>query len=261
MTTQTWTWTEQQRELAGTTLRLVTGGTGQPLLVLHDEMGNPGWTDAYEALAAERTLYIPSHPGFDGSPRLDWIATVRDLACWYVRALRELLPGPVPVLGCSFGGWLAAEIAAICPQLVSKLVLVAPPGVRPAAGEIFDMFLVTTDDYLRHCFVDEAAYERHFGGEVPSEERHRREAAREQTCLLTWRPYMFDPALPHLLAGITAPTLLVWGEEDAVVPRSCGEIYRDAIPRARLELLPHCGHFPHLEQPEALTKLVSAFLA
>lgn len=261
MTTLAQPWTEEQRDLAGTTLRLVSGGTCSPLLVLHDEMGNPGWADAYTALAAERRLVIPSHPGFDGSPRLDWVASVRDLACWYVRALGELRLGPVPVLGCSFGGWLAAEIAAIAPQLVSKLVLVSPPGVRPAQGEIFDMFLVTTDDYLQRCFVDAAVYERVFGGEVPSEERHRREAAREQTCLLTWRPYMFDPALPHLLPGIAAPTLLVWGKDDAIVPLGAAEIYRDAIPNARLELIDRCGHFPHVEQPQALAKLVSEFLA
>jgi pimeloyl-ACP methyl ester carboxylesterase len=254
------TWIEEQHEVAGTVLRLVKGGSGPPLLVLHDEMGNPGWLDAYEALAAEHTLYVPSHPGFDGSPRLAWIATVRDLACWYVRALEELGLGRVPLLGCSFGGWLAAEIAAICPHLVSRLVLVSPPGLRPPQGEIFDMFLVTTEDYLKRCFVDEAAYERVFGGDLPSEERHRREAAREQACLLTWRPYMYDPALLYLLPGIKAPTLLVWGKDDAVVPPSAGELYRDAIPQARLELLDGCGHFPYLEQPDAFVRLARTFL-
>jgi pimeloyl-ACP methyl ester carboxylesterase len=261
VTTATQTWAEERPNVAGASLRLVKGGSGAPLLLLHDEMGNPGWSDAYEALASEHTVYIPSHPGFDGSPRLDWIATVRDLACWYVRALDELGIGQTPIVGCSFGGWLAAEIAAICPQRVSKLVLAAPPGLRPPAGEIFDMFLVTTDDYLRLCFADEAAYERRFGGEVSPEERQRREQAREQTCLLTWRPYMVDPALPHLLPGIKAPTLLIWGRDDTIVPLSAAEAYRDSIPNARLELLDGCGHFPHLEQPEAFAALTRAFLS
>ena len=261
MTTATRSWTEERLPIAGTDVRLVKGGSGPPLLVLHDEMGNPGWTDAYEGLAAQHTVYIPSHPGFDGSPRLDWIATVRDLACWYVRALDDLGLGRVPDVGCSFGGWLAAEIAAICPPAVERLVLIAPPGLRPPQGEIFDMFLVTTDDYLRRCFAASDSYERHFGGETLAEERHRREAAREQSCLLTWRPYMVDPALPHLLPGIKAPTLLLWGREDAVVPLSAGEAYRDAIPDARFEVLDGCGHFPHLEQPAAVVSLARTFLA
>ncbi len=261
MTTASQTWTEKTVELAGTTVRLVKGGSGPPLLFLHDEMGNPGWPDACEALAAEHTVYLPSHPGFDGSPRLDWVATVRDLACWYVRALEELGIGSVPVVGCSFGGWLAAEIAALCPHRFSRLVLAAPPGLRPPEGEIFDMFLVTTDDYLQRCFAEPAAYERVFGGELPPEERQRREVAREQTCLLTWRPYMYDPALPHLLPGVRAPALLVWGRDDAVVPLSAGEAYRDAMPNARLALLDRCGHFPHLEQPQAFAQLVREFIA
>jgi pimeloyl-ACP methyl ester carboxylesterase len=261
VTTTTQGWTEEKLQLAGTDVRLVKGGSGPPLLALHDEMGNPGWGETFERLAAHHTVYIPSHPGFDGSPRLDWIATVRDLACWYVRALGELGVGPLPIVGCSFGGWLAAEIAAICPPSVEKLVLIDPPGLRPPRGEIFDMFLVTTDDYLRQCFVDNDIYERHFGGEIPSDERHRREAAREQSCLLTWRPYMVDPALPHLLPGIKARTLLIWGREDAIVPLSAGEAYRDAIPDARLEVLDRCGHFPHIEQPDAVASLALAFLA
>lgn len=261
MTTAAQAWTEEIVEVAGTTVQLVTGGSGSPVLVLHDEMGNPGWLDAYEALAAQHTVYVPSHPGFDKSPRLDWIATVRDLACWYVRALGELGIGHVPVLGCSFGGWLAAEIAAIHPGRFSKLVLAAPPGLRPPLGEIFDMFLVTTDDYLKTCFADQAAYERSFGGELSPEERLRRERAREQTCLLTWRPYMYDPALAHLLPAIKVPTLLVWGREDAIVPQSAGEAYRDAIPGSRLAVLDGCGHFPQLEQPGAFVREVGAFLA
>lgn len=261
MTTVARGWTEERVHIAGTEVRLVKGGSGPPLLVLHDEMGNPGWCETFEGLAAQHTVYVPSHPGFDDSPRLDWVASVRDLACWYVRALDELAVGPVPILGCSFGGWLAAEIAALCPPLVEKLVLLAPPGVRPPRDEIFDMFLVTTDDYLRQCFVDQTAFERNFGGEIAPEERRRRETAREQTCLLTWRPYMVDPALPHLLPGVKASTLLLWGREDAIVPLSAGEAYRDAIPDARLEVLAGCGHFPHLEQPDAVVSLVQPFLA
>jgi pimeloyl-ACP methyl ester carboxylesterase len=264
MTTTAQTWTEETVEAAGARLQIVRGGTGEPLLVLHDEMGHGGWLRAHEALAQNNTLTIPSHPGFGASERLDWIMTVRDLAVWYLQALDDLKLGPVPVLGFSMGGWLAAEMAAMCPHRFSKLVLVAPPGIKPPEGEIYDMFLVTAQTFIEQGFHNKdqlAEYQELYGGEVSPEERERRESAREQSCRLTWRPYMHDLALPYLLRGVKVPTLLVWGREDAVVPLSAGEAYQQAIPGARLTVLDDCGHRPEIEQQEQFTRLVREFLA
>ena len=69
MTTSTEPWTEEIVEVAGTRLQLVKGGTGEPLLILHDELGHPGWLRFHEALAQQHTLYIPLHPGFGKSER------------------------------------------------------------------------------------------------------------------------------------------------------------------------------------------------
>ncbi len=263
MTAAARTWSEQVVELAGTNVQLITGGTGAPLLVLHDELGHSGWLRVHEALARKHTLYMPSHPGFDKSERLDWIITVRDLAGWYLRALDELALGPLPVIGCAFGGWLAAEMAAMCPHHFSKLVLVAPPGIKPSVGEIFDMFLVTAQPYIEAGFLHPEQvpeYQELFGGELTPEERERREVAREQAARLTWRPYMHDPALPHLLERVTLPTLIVWGREDAIVPVSAGELYRGAIRGSRLVVLDDCGHHPEIEQAERFVRLVGEFL-
>ncbi len=264
MTTTAQTWSEETVEAAGVRLQLVKGGTGAPLLVLHDEMGHTGWLRAHESLARNHTLHIPSHPGFDKSERLDWITTVRDLAGWYLRALDDLGLGPVPVVGCSFGGWLAAEMAAMCPHHFTKLVLVAPPGIKPPTGEIFDMFLVTAPTYIEAGFLHPdrlPEYQELYGGDPTPEERERREVAREQACRLAWRPYMFDPALPHLLARVNLPTLIVWGREDAIVPPSAGEAYQRAIPGARLVVLDGSGHHPEIEQSEQFVRLVEEFLA
>src|SRR5262249_47791133 len=135
-------------------LELVKGGSGEPLLVLHDEMGQPGWLRYHDSLARRRTLLMPSHPGFGGSPRLDWIMNVRDLAGFYLAALEDLGYGPVDVVGHSFGGWVAAAMASMCPHQFGRLVLVAPVGIRPPQGEIFDMYLVTTQMYIENCFHD-----------------------------------------------------------------------------------------------------------
>jgi pimeloyl-ACP methyl ester carboxylesterase len=243
---------------------LVKAGSGLPILVLHDEMGNSGRLRFYDDLARSHALFLPSHPGFDKSERLDWITSVRILAAWYLRALEELNVGPVPVIGVGFGGWLAAEMAALCTHAFTKLVLVAPPGIKPPEGEIFDMFLVTAQPYIDAGFFrpDQVPeYQSLFGGEPSPEERERREVAREQACRLTWKPYMHDPALPHLLERVALPALIVWGREDAIVPVSAGEAYQRALQNSRLVVFDECGHHPEIEQADSVGRVVQEFLA
>ena len=148
---------EELVEAAGSKLHIIKGGTGQPLLLLHDEMGHPGWLRYHAALAQHYTLYIPLHPGCGQSDRLDWMMNIRDLAFWYLDALDELGLSQVSVMGGSLGGWLAAEMAAMCPQQFTRLVLVGAMGIRPPVGEIFDMFLVVSREYLRASFTDLAS--------------------------------------------------------------------------------------------------------
>ena len=83
-------YTETFVEVADVRLQLRQGGTGEPLLVLHGELGVPGWLRAYELLAEHFTVYVPSLPGFGQSARPDWIISVRDLAAWVTSVLSAL---------------------------------------------------------------------------------------------------------------------------------------------------------------------------
>ena len=88
------------------------------------------------------------------------------------------------------------------------------------------------------------------------------EIAREESCRLTWKPYMFDPALPHLLARLEhLPTLIIWGADDNVVPVSTGQAYHQAIKGSRLELIDNCGHRPEFEKTAEFVKLVENHLS
>ena len=265
MTTTSQTWTEEIIEVAGTKLQLVKGGTGEPLLLLHDEMGHPGWLRFHQALARHHTLYIPSHPGFGKSPRMDWIMNMRDLAGWYLEALDDLGLGQVNLVGLSFGGWLAAEMASMCPQQFKKLVLVSAPGVRPPTGEIFDIFLVVSKDYITRSVADPAntpEFQQVCPDTPTPEQSEAWDLAREETCRLTWKPYMHYPALPNLLRRLKGlPTLILWGRQDAIVPLSAAQLYHQSIPGSRLTVLDHCGHRPEIERPEEFVRLVHRFLA
>ena len=265
MTTASQPWTEEEMELAGSKVQIVKGGSGEPLLVLHDELGHPGWLRWHQELARSNTLYIPSHSGFGGTPLVEWILSMRDLAGWYLEALDDLNLGPVNVLGVSLGGWLAAELAAMSPGSFKKMTLVGPTGIRPPVGEIYDMFLVVAKEFIAAGFHDPASVEefQQVCPDEPSPEQVEKwEANREAASRLSWRPYMHDPSLPHLLHRVrNLPTQIIWGKEDQIVPLSAAEVYQQAIRGSRLTILDGCGHHPEIEKPDEFVKLVQDFLS
>jgi pimeloyl-ACP methyl ester carboxylesterase len=265
MTTSTEIWTEEFVEVAGVRLQLVKGGTGEPLLMLHDELGQPGWLRFHASLARQYTLYIPSHPGFGKSEGLEWIMNMRDMAGWYLEALDDLDVGRVNVVGFSLGGWLAAEMATMCPEQFKKLVLVGATGIKPPTGQIYDMFLEVAKDFITASYLDPAKTPEfpQVCPETPTPEQIEAwEMAREEACRLGWRPYMHYPSLPHLLRRLRKlTTLIVWGRQDAIVPLSVAEVYHASIPGSRLVILDNCGHHPEIEQPDEFVQQVQAFLA
>ena len=123
-------YTEQLVEAAGISVELRRGGHGPPLLVIHGEHGVPGWLDVYHRLAETYDVIVPSLPGYGRSTRPDWIMGVHDLAAWVTWFARDLdIAMPVNVIGCSLGGWVAAEIATIAPQFLRKMVIVGAMGL------------------------------------------------------------------------------------------------------------------------------------
>ena len=265
MGTTTQTWTEEILEVAGTSLQVVKGGTGNPLLILHDELGHPGWLRFHEELAQHYTIHIPSQPGFGESPQLDWIMNTRDMAGWYLGALEELGLGQVNMIGFSLGGWLAAEMASMCPHQFKKMVLVGAMGILPPVGEIFDMFLVVAKEYLTTSFLDPSKtpeFQQICPDDPSPEQAETWAVAREQASRLGWRPYMHYRGLPHLLRRVkNLPTLIAWGKQDAIVPLSAAEMYHESIEGSQLVILDDCGHRPEVEKPDEFVRLVREFLS
>jgi len=255
---------EHSITVGGAKIRYLKGGAGRPLVALHSVEGNLGWLRCYDDLARHFTVYVPTHPGFAGSDRPEWLESFMDLARFYLWILQELDLGKATLLGHSMGGWIAAEVAVMSPQAVDRLVLVDAAGVRPKKGEITDIFLHGSEGTRQLSFHDlkqVADYELLFGRKPAPEEREAQVINREAAVRYCWKPYMHDPSLPELLPRLRGiPTLVVWGREDRIVPLECGELYQKAISGARLEVIDHCGHFPQLEKPADFTRIVTAFL-
>jgi len=254
-------WTAEDVKLSGVTVRLRKGGAGDPLLLLHHDVGSLDHLPFYDALAQRFTVYLPSHPGYDGSERPTWMRSVRDVAVMYQALLASLELGPVSLVGLGFGGWIAAEMATMAPQAFRRLVLVGAMGVKPAQGEILDQALVSYIAYVRAGFADQSAFDRLYGADPPTPQLEQWDLNREMTFRIAWKPYMYNPTLPHLLGGVRSRALIVWGRGDKVVPLECGEEYARALPGSRLSVIEEAGHFVDMEQPEALAKLISEFAA
>ncbi|MBI3245200.1 MAG: alpha/beta fold hydrolase [Deltaproteobacteria bacterium] len=257
-------WTETTANIAGTTLTIVRGGSGKPLLMLHDELGFPGWVKWNDELAKDHELIIPLQPGYGKTPRADWIRSYRDLGGFYAIMLREMNLDPIDVVAFSAGGYAAAEMAASDPKIFRHLALVAPMGLKPTEGEILDIFPLTIRTCLRRTVADPATPEfgTIYGGEMTPDQFEAFEDARAEAARLGWEPYMHNPSLGYLLAGVkNLPTLLVWGDKDAVVPKGCIDAYKKAIPSAKTAVIANVGHRPEIENSAEFLRAMKEFLA
>ena len=254
---------EEMISVGRTRVHAWVDGPGDPLLVLHGAGGNRGFTRWMRQVAERFTVWAPTHPGFGRSDDADWMEGIDDLARFHLWFIDAAGLGRPHVLGHSIGGWTAAEMAAMSPRAIAKLVLVAPAGLKPESGEIVDVFYHSPAQLLAMSVHDPKTvpeWDELFGRPPSPEELEIAVRNREMTARLTWKPYMHNPRLPHFLPRITSPALIVWGREDAIVPVVCGEQYRRLLPDARLAVLEQCGHLPPIEQPDRFARLVVDFL-
>ncbi|OLR93741.1 alpha/beta fold hydrolase [Actinokineospora bangkokensis] len=220
-------------------LTITTTGDGAPALVLHGGGGPDSVAPIADHLAATRTTHVPTHPGWDGTPRPDWFTGVDTLSTTYLTLLDDLDLTDVLVVGSSFGGWVAADLTTRDHgHRVSRLVLI------DAIGPVVPGHEVRTPSGPRP-------------GGAP--------AGPPPAALATLRAYtgptLGDPALLDRLAGVDIPTLVLWGEHDQVVSAEFGRAYAAAFPRAEFHLIPGGGHLPTREAPTATFAALDAFLA
>ncbi len=244
-------------------VQMFSKGSGPALLLLHGASGHPGWQPYHEALARNYTVYAPSMPGFNGSPRPDWVYTITDVAHFNLELAQQMGLDQYILMGSSMGGWVAAEMAAMCHHNLKALVLVDAVGIRPSQGEIAEWFMVSAQARLKLRFYDPAQVPNYdqYARDLTPEEREVDHSNREMASRLCWKPYMHNPSLPHYLKKVSTPTLIVWGKQDAIVPAVCAEQYKEALPNATVRVIDHCGHSPAIEKPQDFQRSVSHFLS
>lgn len=252
-------WAETTTEVAGIKLHLARAGSGPALLVLHHDIGTPERLPFYDLLAERFTVLVPHHPGWGRSTRPGWMRSIRDVAAVHQWLLADLGLADVSLVGLGFGGWIAAEMASLAPRDFRRVVLAAPMGIKPPEGDILDQAIISYIAYPQAGFHDQENFRRVYG-DVSTDQLEAWDVAREMCFRIAWKPYMYSQTLPHLLGGVRAKALVVWGDDDKIVPRSAGDVYARALRDARLEIVPGCGHLIEMEKPEALARLVTDFM-
>jgi pimeloyl-ACP methyl ester carboxylesterase len=189
------------------------------------------------------------------------MATVDDMSYFYLDLLEQLDLRDVVVVGASFGGWIAAEIATKTTERLSRLVMIGAVGAKFGGrdrSDILDIFATPRSRWEELSFHDPQYAQRDYES-LSDDELAVMARNRESTAHFAWNPYMYNPRLRHRLHRIRIPTLVLWGASDRFAPPDYGRRYCEAIPGAKFEEIAEAGHFPHIERPEAVARRTLEF--
>ena len=246
--------------------RVHVQGKGPALVFFHGPWGLT-WGGFHDALAQSFTVYAPEHPGTTpGTPdAIRDVDTLWDLILCYDELLEQLQLPEVVLVGHSFGAMVACEVAAQRPSRARRLVLIDPIGLWRDDAPVTNWMLVGPQELPEHVFRNVESPGARALFTIPEDLE---ESAQART-RLTWAmgctgKFIWpipDKGLKKRIHRIAAtPTLLVWGQDDRLVPRVYAEEFSRRLGQTRTEIIKDAGHAPHLERPDETAQVVGSFL-
>ena len=241
-------------------LTVAEAGSGRPVLVLHGGGGPFTVAPIANHLAETMHTILPTHPGWNGTERPDWLSGIDELALVYLSYLEDNGLSDVLVVGSSLGGWIGSEMALRDgADRITGLVLIDAVGVEVEGEPIRDFFALNPREVAEYSFHDSEKFYMDPATLTPEQ------AAVQQANMATMRfvagdPYMNDPKLLGGLGGIRIPLLAIWGDSDRIVTPAYGAAYAAAFNDARFEIVKEAGHLPQLEQPAATFALIDGYV-
>ncbi len=248
--------------VGGVKLEAVTRGHGETILFLHPENGLDPRAPFLDLLAQSARVVAPCHPGFGHSDLPRGFTHIDDLAYFYLDLLEEHDLAGVTLAGVGLGGWIAAEIAIKSTERVKRLVLADAFGAKfgkPMEREIADIFAQTPQNLALLNYHNSALGD-FDGTRLSDDEAHVVARNREAAARYGWSPFMHDTKLVARLHRVKIPTLVLWGDSDGVVKPDYGRAFAQKIPGAAFKLIERCGHFPHIERPDAFVAEIQLFM-
>jgi pimeloyl-ACP methyl ester carboxylesterase len=242
-----------------TRIRQFSGGKGETAVFLHGGAGLAVWTPFFQSVASKYALRVPEHPGFGQSDNPEWLQSIADLALFYLDYLADNDLRNVHLIGNSFGGWIAAELAMRDSSRLKSLTLIGPSGIAPSGGAK-DIFRWSYEENLRNLFHNQAIAERMLG-QPPTIEQVAAQIKNQTTVVrLGAASRLCNPDLPRWLHRIPVPAHLLWGEHDKLCPAETASIWADHLPNAKVTIVKDAGHLPHAEKADIVGPAVLDFL-
>ncbi len=205
-------------------------------------------------------LIVPEHPGFGRSATPPWLDNVADLAYFYLDFIETLGLKKVHLMGLSLGGWIAAELAVRNQTSLATLTMIAPAGIHVRGVHNGDIFMWTPQQLIRNLYHNQDYAEAILRVQPSEEEQEIQLKNRLTTAKLAWEPRLHNPNLSKWLHRITVPTLILWGDDDKIIPVQHAAAFRDSIPGARAEIFPDCGHLLHIENTTRFIDIATQFI-
>jgi pimeloyl-ACP methyl ester carboxylesterase len=246
--------------------KVKTAGSGPPLVYLHPA-GGPLWDDFVDGLAEHHTVYAPHHPGTGETVResIYSVESLWDLVLIYDEIFDALDLHAVPVVGTSFGGMMACELAAHRPERITKIVLLDPIGLWRDDAPVAPYMVMSPQKLVATLYKDLTSEPVKKALQLPEDP----DALATVLADLVWAlgatgKFVWpipDKGLKKRMHRIKAKALIVWGEDDALVSAVYAQEFAARIANARVEIIKDCGHVPQVERLEVLKPLVANFLA
>jgi pimeloyl-ACP methyl ester carboxylesterase len=240
---------EEQVDVDGRSTAVLTAGDGEPLVLFHGGGIVEGF-DCFLPLAERFRLIVPFHPGFDGTAGEPPVEGIQSLLRHYAGLFDLLGVDSMVLAGHSLGGWIAASFALDHPGRVRRLVLASPFGLDVPEHPLANIFALAPEDVYGVLTRDPAVFEGKLS--LPLDEAFLAARAREGQALGHLVPGPFDPTLAPRLSELQVPTLLVWGDDDQVVPVGHAPVWEAALPNVQARVFAGRGHLLFHEDPEAV---------
>jgi pimeloyl-ACP methyl ester carboxylesterase len=238
-------------------IHVLQGGSGPDLVFLHAAGGLAPDDPFLTRLAAKYTVHAPLLPGYGDSPESGAIRDMLDVTLLTFDVLAALGVSKPLLVGHSLGGMIAAEMAAVCPNEVERLCLIAPAGLWLDPHPAPDIFAMLPRDLPALLFHDAALGERLMTSNVDIKDpqflipflvTNARQLGMAGKLLFP----IPERGLKDRIHRIKARTVLVWGGSDHVFPAPYAQAWKAAIGGAELVSVPDAGHVVTAEQPEAV---------
>jgi pimeloyl-ACP methyl ester carboxylesterase len=250
---------KQELVIDGVRVEVLEAGRGSPIVYLHGAAAGPGFEELLP-LAEGRRLIVPVHPGFGASDDDARIDSILDYVVHYSALFDQLgLAEPIDLVGHSLGGWISGLFTVLKGHRVRRLALACPAGLHVPGHPTTDLFTIPPENLQCTLVASPEILGRMASAVVTNEMRVAR--YREMTSLarIMWeRDY--EPKFDHWLPGVSVPALVLWGEEDHVIPVQQARHWADKLGGAETATFAGAGHLLFTESSDAVRR-VAAFFA